>query len=498
MAKKEILTSLTAAIILYAVVIVYQGYQYGQGDQSQILPCLWAQDHPGTYAHDHYVTHYLSSGINERTIFHFLLRHAGYDQPWLVWLWHALSGIGLILALISISSLFISNKVWQWLSIGMILTIGFHTSTGSNELYYNLFIPSLPAKALAAWAIYFWLRNKYAGWIVLLILAGYLQPLVGVQVFILTTTGMLIEKWKNPDLIRIPWRLLLLYIIATAPWMILLILNNGSGHDPQTFMNIMEFRLSHHFFASYFGLLNLLLGLFFAIISIWFYKDKLKWFLITILVGCIVYEIGVELMRSPLVLYTQWWKTTIWMEALAIIALVAFFEKIKSVTRLFSKLNLILPVSLLLIVSFYRLSGFFGEIPDYMLPWVHTKTSEVDISEIAQKLTPENATFIIPPDLTAFRWYSKRDTYVDYKAMIHNEPFLKDWYDRINEIYGYNLDLKKSGISFIQQANETLKSRELITRWKSLGVTHLISATSGISDLQFISGNQRFSLYKIQ
>jgi hypothetical protein len=42
-----------ASIILYAMVIVYQGYQYGMGDQSQILPVLLAQDHPELYSHDH-------------------------------------------------------------------------------------------------------------------------------------------------------------------------------------------------------------------------------------------------------------------------------------------------------------------------------------------------------------------------------------------------------------------------------------------------------------
>ena len=39
-----------AALLLYATVLIYQGYQYGDGDQSQILPCLYAQDHPSATA----------------------------------------------------------------------------------------------------------------------------------------------------------------------------------------------------------------------------------------------------------------------------------------------------------------------------------------------------------------------------------------------------------------------------------------------------------------
>ncbi|MEO6132942.1 MAG: hypothetical protein ABIQ02_13930, partial [Saprospiraceae bacterium] len=236
LSKKDFTINLLAAIILYATVLVYQGYQYGQGDQTQILPCLWAQDHPGAYANDHYVQNYLVSGINERTIFHFLLRHLGYDQPWLVWLWHAISGVFLILAWIGIASFFIKNKALQWMSIAMIITLGFHTSTGSNELYYNSLIPSLPAKALASWAIYYWLKKKYLLWIVLVIAAGYLQPLVGMQIFLLTTLALLFDKWRSGNTDPFPWKFICLYVAVNIIWFYFLVSNNGSHSDPKSFM----------------------------------------------------------------------------------------------------------------------------------------------------------------------------------------------------------------------------------------------------------------------
>jgi hypothetical protein len=97
------------AFVLYAIVLVYQGYQYGQGDQSQILPSLYAQDHPGAYAGDHYVQYYLHSGFNERTIFHFLFRFLGYNIPAIVWIWHMAFSVILILAWIKIASFFIKK-----------------------------------------------------------------------------------------------------------------------------------------------------------------------------------------------------------------------------------------------------------------------------------------------------------------------------------------------------------------------------------------------------
>ena len=79
--NRSFIVDVIAACLLYVMVILYQGYQYGQSDQSQILPVIFAQDHPGAYANDHYVNEYLKSGINERTVFHLIFRQIGYGSP---------------------------------------------------------------------------------------------------------------------------------------------------------------------------------------------------------------------------------------------------------------------------------------------------------------------------------------------------------------------------------------------------------------------------------
>ncbi len=497
--KQEFPIHLMAAIILYVAVLIYQGYQYGQGDQSQILPVLYALDHPETYVNDHYVNAFLQSNINERTLFHALFRYMGYDNPWFVFLWHAISGIALILAWIFIVGNFIKNKALQWLSIGFILTVGFHTSTGSNELYYNQFIPSLPAKALASWALLFWLKNKYLWWAILLILSGYLQPLVGFQLFLLTAAALFFEHSRSRTFREFPWKYLVVYGIATLPWIILLWVNNGGHNDPDAFMNIMEFRLSHHFFGAYFEKVHLALGLLFACISILFYKDRLRWVFICIIAGFFIYEIGVEIFRSPFVLYSQWWKTTIWMEAFAFIAVMPMVEKYFPLTERLQKFSLTIPFVLFLFVSFYRLTGLFGDRPLYMQPLNHHTPDEVDISEQALKLTPANSIFIIPPELSAFRWYSKRSSYVDYKAMIHSETFLNEWYRRIGEVYNNNLSAIRSGISIEDASASALTNPSLqtIQNWKNFGVSHLIAPNTGSQNVQLLGYNKKFSLFMI-
>ena len=366
---RNLTLDILAGLLLYATVIIYQGYQYGQSDQSQILPVLHALDHPGSYTHDQYVNAYLQSSINERTIFQFILHYSGYNIPFLVFLWHALFSIALIAAWIRIAALFITNKTLQFLSVACILIIGFHTSVGSNEIYYNQFIPSLPAKAIGSWAIYYWLKNRHGTWVALLILSSFMQPLVGFQLFMLTALAQLIMFLKDRRREKFVWPLMILFLIVILPWIFMLAINNGGHENPGDFMDIMEFRLSHHFFASYFGVFHLIVFIVLSALCILLFKGKLKWFVLLTLTGCVVYEIGVEVFRLPLFLYTQWWKTTIWIEAFGFIALIRFLESGFFLKEKFKAYPLAIPVMLVLIFAAYRFSGLSGHHIQYMAPF---------------------------------------------------------------------------------------------------------------------------------
>lgn len=498
-AKGNLTLDIIAAVILYAAVIIYQGYQYGQSDQSQILPVLFAQDHPGSYQKDHYVNAYLQSGINERTIFQFILRYSGYDIPWLVFLWHALFSLSLIVAWIRIAGIYISNKSLQFACVGCILILGFHTSVGSNEIYYNQFIPSLPAKAIASWGSYYWLNNKFGTWALLLILSTLLQPLVGLQLFTITAIAQLIGFLKNRRKEKLPLEAMILYLIVIVPWIILLATNNGGRDHPSAFMDIMEFRLSHHFFGSYFGFFHLLLFFLFTILCVFSYKGKLKWFALLIIAGCGLYEIGVEFFRSPLFLYTQWWKTTIWIEALGIVALVGFLETGFYLKEKFRAYPLLIPIVILFLISIYRLTGISGPIPVYMSPFPVQQNDHVEIALEAKRITNDGAVFIVPPELSAFRWYSKRNTFVDHKALFHQEDFLMEWYNRIQLVFHYDLSQKRSGISFEKRAGELLShpDNKVVSEWKALGITHIISPNPDLQGFTLLGSNPSYSIYKL-
>ncbi len=497
--NKDFLLQLFAAVLLYASVIIYQGYQYGQSDQTQILPVLYEQDHPGTYPKDHYVHTYLDSKVNERTIFHAMLRHMGYASPAMVFFWHALASIALLIAWIRIAGLYIRNKALQWTCLGLLLTIGFHTATGSNEIYYNQFVPSLPAKAFASWAIYYWLKQKYWHWSILLLPAVLLQPLVGLQVFMITIASLGIDWLRKKETKQLPMLPIALYLIITLPWIVLLAKNNGGQTDPAKFMDIIHFRLWHHFFGFNFRSINIILTFIFSIVCLSFYKGKLRWMFATILLGILVYEIGVEYIRSPLILYTQWWKTSIWIEAFAFIAVFSFFEEKFNLEKKFVRFNFLFPLLFLIAVAVYRLSGIFSALPEYSAPLSHKPSDGVDISQKAKGLTPDTALFIIPYDLTSFRWHSHRSNYIDWKAMLHNETFLYEWYDRVSEIYGFDMKAQEEGQTISGNSSAMLSDpgSEIVARWKSLGITHVIGYPGKGIGMELLARNGTYALYRL-
>lgn len=487
------------AVALYAIVLIYQGYIYGAGDQTQILPCLYAQDHPEFYKGDHYVQAYLYSGVNERTVFHFFLRYLGYSSPWMMWFWHAVCSIALILAWLRIAAYGLKTKIFQFLGVAAILIVGFHTSTGGNELYYNSVVPSLIAKAIGSWAMYFWLEGKYRHWIAGLIIATFLQPLVGLQLYILTMLALLLGRWVEKAPRIIPWRSLFSYVAVVLPWIFLLRINNGSQTDPDGFMDIMAFRLSHHFFPSAFGWIHLILLGIMVVIAISFYKHRLRWFMLLIALGCVVYTVGVEIFNQPTILYSQWFKTTIWLEAFAFLAISVRIEKWLIRFDRFDKFWYAAPVILLLMVGTYRLSGWFGASPPFMFPIAKVVDAEVDISLKAKDVTEVSAVFIVPVEFSAFRWYAKRSLYIDYKALFHQEQFLKSWYKRIGDIYAYSIEEKASGFELTSFSRELLADPqpESIAYWKSIGITHIVSTNPDIEDLEKLTENDDFAVYKL-
>jgi len=134
-----------------------------------------------------------------------------------------------------------------------------------------------------------------------------------------------------------------------------------------------------------------------------------------------------------------------------------------------------------------------------MLPWTQVKSEEVEIAQMAADSTSENAVFIVPVEFTAFRWYSKRSLYVDYKAMVHQEIFLKEWYKRMQDIYQFGAEESKAGFDLHNFSFYLLDDPSPLSfeYWKKLGITHIISTNPKVKDLKLVGKKGKYVIYEL-
>lgn len=495
---KKILPASISVLLLYGMVIIYQGYTYGIHDQSQILPVIYANVHPDHYTQDFYVQSYLSAGITERTVFHFLYRWLGYSSPWLTFFWHLVASFSLILGLLKVASLLIRNAVFQILAIGVLLTIAFHFSLGGNELYYPSLIPSLCAKSLCIWGIYYWLKRKYMLWAGFLIGATLLHPLAGLQVFLITTLSLFSNAILHRNFKITPLKSIGLYSLLCLPWIGMLLLNNGDGGDPEFFKEVLEFRLAHHFIPSSFPISSWIFTTLMSVIAMTTFRGNIRRFCFIIVAGCFIYFVLYENFNWIKITYSQWYKATIWLEFFGVIALFRQLEKPFYDVKWIRKVGFAVPVLLISIVALYRFTDKDVTSPAYDLPWKKTMDPRIQVSLLAKDISPIDAQFVVPYDMSEFSWYSKRSQYINYKAMLHQEPFLREWYRRMQLIYQYNLSDQKAGFKFSNFANTVFNrpAHESIMLWKQLGITHFICRSSMIEGKEAIGAAPPYYIFE--
>src|SRR5690606_21074202 len=107
---------------------------------------------------------------------------------------------------------------------------------------------------------------------------------------------------------------------------------------------ILQFRLSHHFIPSTFPLISWIVTGILSIIAITTFKGNLRRFGLIIVAGCILYFVLYENLGWVKVTYSQWYKTTIWLEYLGIVALFRQIEKPFQDNKFIRKFGIIVPV----------------------------------------------------------------------------------------------------------------------------------------------------------
>ena len=479
------------AMLGYILLILGHGYVFGHLGTMETFPYLKKLTDPTLYPNDFYIDGIQSQFPDVRWIFVQVLRILGIHGAWTAFLAHIVVSVFLIIGMMKIVLLFSKNLTTAFLATMMTLLILYNHNLGGNELYYNSLAPSLLAKSIGIWSIYFLLQKRISIAIILLIPTTFIHPMVGIQLFIIgiiITFGMALDSKKESNK-PFPWLLVGLYLVTAGAWIAFLQRSfSDSSVASAKIFKILNFRLGHHYFPSEYPIKEIFLLVPFFILGWWFFIKRNKtlfWFYSISILGLIVYTLGVEFAQISAILSAQWFKTTIWLKFFSSIALFVIIEekllsKVTFLRKLYSPTTAIVFIGL----AIFLLVKLPQRQPTTLdLPWRGAYNDRIKIALLAKKLTPKDALFITPTDFTHLKYYGERSTYVDYKATIHFRSKLVEWYDRIGDIYSTPFTAPNSSNQLMPGAFYISSDTAHL---KSLGITHVIAKTNRFEDSKHI------------
>ena len=487
----EHLKLLLFAALIYALFLVWHGYEFGGNDQIEILPYALKIQDSSLYANDFHLSYLLQSPINERTVVAHLLAIGNGNLAWWTFFLHAFCGITLIIAIVKISKQFIDNEYIIYLFLLVYFVFFYKFNLGGNDVFYNQFSGSVAAKVLVAWAFYFATKNKFWFAVLMCILATFLQTIAGIQGAILVCVFLLgraffehgFEGFKSIKLYFFP----IAYIACTGYFLYLLFSAfNSSALTQAELYHIFELRLPHHFLPHTFHVLNYAMFsilIFSSLYLSWKSKSPFFFVILVSIIGCLVYTIGVYSSFPKLFLSTQWFKTTIWVKLFSVMMLFGALEKsrfFQTKYKYFWEMSLVFMAVIILCFTVLRFNV-------YQLPFVDYYSPEKDMGEFANQNLPKDA-LIMVQDATAFKYFSQRSEYFNYKSVVHREDGLKEWFARYENVY--------------QKEYHKIPSPAYLEKLKSLGITHILWSLKreqyNFDGLELLKNENNLCLYKIK
>ena len=494
-------------IAVYLLILSFRGFEFASGDMVEVINYAKHILNSELFVNDFYVSHISEVIPNERYVFSGLLKLFIGDYNWMIFVIHSILTLLMLMGLFNIISLYIRQKSFVWLTVLILFGPLYKINLGGNELYYNMLISSFVAKVFGVWSIYFYLKEKRSTAIILILFSTLVHPTVGTQLFIIVIVSMLLSFFFNKQYVLNKKELIsvTLYLLIAGGYIyVLLKAVRDYGIDKDAYFEIFEFRVPHHFFPTYFPLKYYIfeLGLYgLGIVFMLKYKmyDFIK-FSLVIFFGAIVYLTGVYLLKIPFVLNTQWFKTTIWLELISLIAVMKYFEeKIKlkrwqEKTVFYSIIILCLGVWIMIIGG----NDYFAQKP-YQFSENIDLNAEEQLGKEVKKLTKKEDLFIWPIEFSGFKYYAERAAFVDYKSVVHRGTVLNKWYSRIKKVYGIDIETRRKYKDIKKSARENYKemSIEKITQFRTLGVDYIVQYADVNLDLPLIAENKKYKIYKL-
>ncbi|MEO0559024.1 MAG: DUF6798 domain-containing protein [Bacteroidota bacterium] len=471
------------------------GYEFGAGDQDELLSLLLHQIDPELLSQDWYVVDQANQ-FTVRTPFLWLMQ----GLTWAIPLWLATLVVYLVGWFAVAWSLYrlaesLSASALASSAATLVILVFIPTWTlGGNSLTANLLAPEMLGWALALPAVRLAYEKHLVRAGVLLALAAYLHLLVGalvtgalgLAILLGALCGPARERWRHA------WTLGGTVLILALP-MILAILRYRHAGAPlaedgvTAFFLFAELRLPHHYMPSIWGLgrwarFGLLAGAGGFGLAILRRQGRPMRFVerhvLAIGLMCLVAGPLIVWGGSLFVAQLQVFKLTVLANALLAIAACAGItrvlpQRVRAWPGLSPGLSAGLAAGVLLLLT----AGIATRQLDAQIgPWARAEDPFSRSERWIAENTPNDALVAAPPNRTTVRLATRRSVVVSFKAAPFNDIAMREWYRRLLEL-APRVDTTARGLSF-GDALDAAYARNTAADWDRLaqryGITHVI------------------------
>ncbi|MCX6200112.1 MAG: hypothetical protein NTY88_13000 [Bacteroidetes bacterium] len=504
-------SSILFAVLVWSLLLVRFGYRFGTGDQVELLPYTLYLYDTTLYEHDFFIQGLNASVPNERTVMAHLLLPFVNHLELLCFLLQFLSTIILILGLETLARRFIQHKYLAWFAILAALIPLNDYTLGNVELYSECFQASALAVAIVVWAINLFLDRKYLVASVLLSLATFIQLLEGLDVMLVLSAVLLVAVIKKEVSLKNVISFLSIYAITSGVYLVLIFVQKNVSSEisnQELFKILFEFRHPHHFVFSSFPKFKTIVFALLAISSVIFFRKRSSTLFQFILVSCagiIFYIVAVDGLHNILIGNFQFYKITQWLKLLGVVSIVGLaegllFKKTDWLNQLKFETGILLTgllASWLVIICFQSILPYHVRFQIFGLK---EKDDAVSICEQIKMNTPKDAVFIQPFDNTELKFHAQRSSYVEFKANVRNKLFVREWANRVEEVFHVNSEMKEKGFTLQQKEDGYFYhlDKTHLDLLKQKGVTHILTRKEfPPAEGTLILSNNTYAVYQL-
>jgi len=446
-------------MVLFSILLT--GYQFNSGDQTEHLMPLYQLLDKELYIGDFFMNYYHET-FSVRTYLIYLLYNISF-----------ITGVSIASFLLYFFSTWLI--IYSWVKISLYLTgrkmASFLTpffliifsgiTLGGNSMIDPSLTSNTPAIAILSLAIYLFITFRYHVSYALVGIASCFHILAGIQIFTILIFTQIFLQYRNEKRLKFDFKSALIFIFFSSPmWLPLLLLgiqNDSSTLIKEQFLEtLFIIRAPWHYMPSTFpmkewiGMSILIIAGIASSLANGSQPVRNLWpFSLVIIVGCGFYYILIEIFHYLPVGLTQWYKTTIWLNAASCVLISGAICQI-------GKLNivpayLIGPSRMIFIVVSTIIILFSSYLP---IPFIQGKYQigayrESDLQKVHKYIkenTRKDAIFLVSPDNESFSCEAQRPTPVNYKTVIHDAQFFTDWKNKMRLFYGIEFRESKQNI----------------------------------------------------